>query len=283
MLSLKIFVRNRAFCTIIAIIIAIVVLADSPADATPVSVRFSEGVTHGYLLVRSLAGETIGRGELTQVVKEEDLVESHLVFRFKDGSLHDERVAFSQKGVFTLIRYHLIQRGPSFPEKIEVVVDRGTGEYTVRSQSGEGSKEEVLAGHVDLPADVYNGMIVMLLKNLPQGANETVNILAFSPAPEVIQLQLLAKGEQTVQIGEGSGKAMQYVFKPEIGKVRKFFGKIFGKLPDHFHYKCWIMVDEVPAFVEYEGPLQLMGPIVRIEVVNPRLSARPEDKKLSAN
>jgi hypothetical protein len=141
----------------------------------------------------------------------------------------------------------------------------------------------VLAGHVDLPADVYNGMIVMLLKNLPQGANETVNILAFSPAPEVIQLQLLAKGEQTVQIGEGSGKAMQYAFKPEIGKIRQFFGKIFGKLPAHFHYKCWIMVDDVPAFVEYEGPLQLMGPIVRIEVVSPRLSARPEDKKLSAN
>ena len=252
MLSLKIFVRNREFCTIIAIMIAIAVLANSPADAAPVPVRFSEGVTHGYLLVRSLAGETIGRGELTQVVKEEDLVESHLVFRFKDGSLHDERVAFSQKRVFRLIRYHLIQRGPSFPEQIEVVVDRGTGEYTVRSQSEEGSKEEVLAGQVDLPADVYNGMIVMLLKNLPQGANETVNILAFSPAPEVIQLQLLAKGEQTVQIGEGSGKAMQYVFKPEIGKIRKFFGKIFGKLPDHFHYKCWIMVDEVPAFVEYE-------------------------------
>ena len=93
MLSLKIFLRNREFCTIIAIIIAIVVLANSPADAAPVPVRFSEGVSHGYLLVRSVAGETIGRGELTQVVKEEDLVESRLVFRFKDGSLHDERVA----------------------------------------------------------------------------------------------------------------------------------------------------------------------------------------------
>jgi hypothetical protein len=53
-------------------------------------------VTHGFLLVRSLAGEIIGDGEITQVVKKDDLVENQLVFRFKDGSLHDEKVAFSQ-------------------------------------------------------------------------------------------------------------------------------------------------------------------------------------------
>ena len=51
---------------------------------------------------------------MTQVVKEGDLVESRLVFRFKDGFLHDEKVAFSQQRVFTLISYRLLQHGPSF-------------------------------------------------------------------------------------------------------------------------------------------------------------------------
>ncbi len=89
--------------------------------ASPVAVRFPEGMTHGFLLVRSLVGEIIGQGEMTQVVKEGDLVESRLVFRFKDGFLHDEKVAFSQQRVFTLISYRLLQHGPSFPDPIEIV------------------------------------------------------------------------------------------------------------------------------------------------------------------
>ena len=44
------------------------------AAAVPVAVRFPEGITHGFLLVRSVAGDVIGQGELTQSVKQEDLV-----------------------------------------------------------------------------------------------------------------------------------------------------------------------------------------------------------------
>jgi hypothetical protein len=63
-------------------------------EARPIAVRFLEGLSHGFLLVRSSAGEIIGEGELIQVMKESGVTESRLVFRFKDGSLHDERVAF---------------------------------------------------------------------------------------------------------------------------------------------------------------------------------------------
>src|SRR6266542_3347112 len=112
------------------LVIIVVVLMHASADAAPVTVRSPEGVIHGYFVARSRAGEAIGQGELTQIVKEGDVVESHAVLRFKDGSLHDEKVAFSQQRVFTLISYHLIQRGPSFPEQIDVSIDRGTAEYT---------------------------------------------------------------------------------------------------------------------------------------------------------
>jgi len=49
-------------------------------------------------------------------------------------------------------------------------------------------------------------MLIMLLKNVQKGTDETVSLL-----------QLLAMGEQTVQIGEVPSKAMHYVFKPQIG------------------------------------------------------------------
>lgn len=109
-----------------------------------------------------------------------------------------------------------------------------------------------------------------------------MSFLAFTPAPEVIKLELLLIGEHTVHIGEVSQKALHYVFKPNMGMIRELLGKVTGKLPAHFHYDCWILAVEVPSFVQFEGPLQLMGPIVRIELVSPHLSIQPEDKKNSS-
>jgi len=266
----------RGVCAGFAILMLFAAFVHSPASAAPVAVRFPEGVTHGFLLVRSLAGEIIGQGEVTQMAKERGLVESQLVFKFNDGSLHNEKVAFSQNGVFTLISYHLIQRGPSFPEQVDVFIDRGTGEYRVRSKVGEDGKEEVRTGTFDLPNDVYSGMLVTMMLNLPKGASEAVHILAFRPDPEVIKVEILPREQRTVRIGGLSRKAVQYVFKPDIGMIEKWLGRIIGKLPDQFHYHCWVLADEIPSFVHYEGPLQLMGPIVQIELVSPGLIAKPQ-------
>jgi len=271
--------REARACLVVIMLIA--ALTPVSVDAASVAVRFPEGVTHAHLLVRSLVGEIIGQGELTQIVKDEGFVESRMVFRFKDGSLHDERVTFSQQRVFMLIRYHLIQRGPSFPDQIDVSVDRGTAQYKVRSRAGEDGKEEMLTGEVDLPQDVYNGMLITVSKNLQKGVDETVSVLAFTPAPHVFKLQLLAMDDQPVHIGELSRKATQYTFKPQIGLIREFFGKVSGKFPARFHYDCWILVDEVPAFIQFEGPLQIMGEVLRIELLSPRMSVQPKDGKAS--
>lgn len=271
--------RATGLCVGIIMLIAAVSI---PAYAGPVSVRFPEGMTHGFLLVRSLAGEILGQGEMIQVLKEGDVVENQLVFKFKDGSLHDEKVTFSQQRVFTLISYRLVQRGPSFPEQIDISVDRDTGEYTVRSKAGENEKEEVLTGQVDLPKDVYNGMLISMTKNLQKGIDETVSVLTFTPAPQVVKVQLHAIDEDPVSIGDLSRKATQYVFIPQISLIKEFFGKAFGKLPNDFHYNCWIMVGEMPSFVQFEGPLQLMAPIVRIELVSPRLGTQSENKRVSS-
>jgi hypothetical protein len=283
MFGLVLFSNRRGACTAVAIIIAISGLVCSPADGAPVAVRFPEGTAHGFLLLRSLAGEIIGHGEMTQVVKEGDQVESHLVFTFKDGSLHDEKVIFSQQRAFTMLRYHLVQRGPSFPDQIEVSIDRSTAEYKVRSKGGADGKEELLAGAFTLPQDVYNGIFVTMLLNLPKGASGTVNFLAFTPKPEIIKLELNLKGEHTVRIGDLSRKAIQYAFQPDIGMIRELLGRATGKIPDQFHYDCWILDDEVPSFVQFEGPLQLMGQIMRIELVSPHLLTKSEDKKIPAH
>ena len=271
--------RHLRTAALLGLFLGILSLTSERAESAPVQVRFPEGLTHGFLLIRSDAGEIVGHGELTQVVKEGGVAESRLLFRFNDGSVHDEKVAFSQQRVFTMIRYQLTQRGPSFPEQMDIVVDRGTSSYEVRSRSREDGKEKVLTGDIDVPKDAYNGMIVTTLLNLPKGATETVNVLAFIPEPTPIALELAFVGEQVIRVGDHSRKAWQYAFKPEIGPLKKFVGTMLGKLPADFHYDCYILADDVPGFVRFEGPLQLMGPVLSIELVSPQMAVKAEDRK----
>jgi hypothetical protein len=126
-------------------------------------------------------------------------------------------------------------------------------------------------------------MLITVSKNLEKGVSEMVSVLEFTPTPQVVNVQLHALDEQPVQIGEVSSSAMHYVFKPQIGMIRELLGRATGKLPAQFHYDCWIKIDAAPRFVKFEGPLQLMGQIVRIELVSPRLPAKPEDEKISSH
>jgi hypothetical protein len=101
-----------------------------PAAAAPVEVRFTEGVGHAFLLLRTLDGTQIAAGDLLQVVRGEE-IESRMVFHFKDGSLLDETVVFTQDGVFEMRSYRLLQRGPAFAEDTELVLERASGKYSV--------------------------------------------------------------------------------------------------------------------------------------------------------
>jgi hypothetical protein len=66
----------------------------SGLEAAPIEVRFAEGTAHGLLLVRTVKGEIVGHGDFLQTV-EAHHVQSQLILRFKDGSLHHETVTFS--------------------------------------------------------------------------------------------------------------------------------------------------------------------------------------------
>src|SRR5437879_13904612 len=99
--------------------------------------------------MRSLASEKLGKGEPTQMPRRVG-VQNRLTFRFRDGSLYDERVVFSQKDTFTLVSYQLVQKGPSFPESIHAKVDRETGRYEVRYKGDEEEKGELRKGQIEL-------------------------------------------------------------------------------------------------------------------------------------
>ena len=205
-------------------------------------------------------------------------VESRLVFRFKDGSRFDEKTTFSQRRVFKLQKYRLIQRGPSFPEELDIRMDRKSGRYRVRSRAGPDQSAVVTAGRLDMPSDAYNGLIGTLLRNLPSGKSATIRIVAFTPEPKLIVLDLRPEAKEPVQVGDLLKTATRWVLEPRINGVVHFFGKVLGQLPDKFRYRFWIIHDGIPAFARFEGPLHLMGPVWRIEVLSPSMAGSPTDK-----
>jgi hypothetical protein len=238
--------------------LALVGAVTTTAQAEPVAVRFTEGVTRGFPVLRAQGGEVLAQGDLVQVAHA-DRVESRLVFRFNDGSVYDETVTFGQRGVFTLMRYRIVQRGPSFPESVEATVDRETGDYHVRYRADEASPEEVVTGRFDMPEDVYNGLLGTLLKNLESGKSHTVQIVAFTPRPRAIKMLLQPMAHEPVSMGRTVVPATRFHIKPQLGLLASL---LVVALPD---VKTWIANGEAPAFLKFEGPLYFMGPIWRID------------------
>jgi hypothetical protein len=187
-------------------------------------VRFVEGVVHGFLVLRTLGGDPIASGDLRQVNADGNIT-SHMVFGFKNGSVLDETVTFTQGHVFTMQRYHLIQRGPVFSKDSDITLDRASGKYTVKTKNHDDGKEDVEDGTRDLPSDVYNGMIFTILKNLDKGAAETIHVVTF-PKPQIIELELLPTGRERISAGNASKTAISYILRPKLGTARKLLAAL---------------------------------------------------------
>jgi len=148
-------------------------------EAAPVKVRLLEGSVRGFLVLRTTDGEAIAHGELLQR-PQGGLIESRLTLNFVDGSLRDERATFSQKDVFRLEAYRLVQRGPSFPTS-DISFDRRSGRFQARTQDKPGDEIKEASGQLEMPYDLYNGMALVLLKNLPSSSPVFARFAVFTP------------------------------------------------------------------------------------------------------
>ncbi len=91
--------------------------------------------------------------------------------------------------------------------------------------------------------------------------------MAFTPAPRLIRLELTPAGEHQVLVGELAKTAIHYVIKPQFGICLELFATLFRRVPPDSH--VWILTDDVPAFVKFEGPLCTTGPVWQIELTSP--------------
>jgi hypothetical protein len=239
------------------------------ADDAPIAVRFPEGMLHGFLVLKKEDGTIIARGDLLQVPRKGH-IDSRMVFRFTDGSLLDERVVFSQNKVFTVHEYRWIQRGPAFTEDAEAHFERASRKYRVQTTDRDDGDVDVTEGDLDeMPASLSNGMVIVLAKNLPPGQGATVRMVAFTPSPKLIGLELEPEGTERVSFGPETKPVTRYAIKPKLGFFLKVGAKLTGRDPPDSH--AWIITEDVPAFAKFVGPLTMggTGPIWRVEVTAP--------------
>ncbi len=72
---------------------------------------------------------------------------------------------FSQRQTFRLISNHLVQKGPTFPQPLDLTIDARHRPVTVRYTDDHG-KPKVESEQMKLPPDLANGMTLTLLKNV---------------------------------------------------------------------------------------------------------------------
>jgi hypothetical protein len=239
----------------------------SHPDAPAPVVLHVEGVVHGFLRLTTLEGEILADGELKQSVSGER-VTNELIFHFKDGSLHDETVVFSQRHKFRMLSYHLVQQGPSFKNSTKASLDGATGNISIQS----GDDDHNVKTHSEtlkLPQDIANGMLPILLKNIRQrDSGATVYFVALTSKPRIVKLAVSADGEESFPVGTLSFKATRYVVKFELGGIAGVIAPIVGKKPEDVY--VWILRGDTPAFIKSEGPLYAGGPSWRIELASPQ-------------
>jgi hypothetical protein len=179
--------RSRSLVVLsCAMLIAVI---SARLHSEPIPVRHPQGSAHGFLVLKTMAGEPIATGDATQIIHG-DRVTSRVIFHFRDGSLDDETTVFSQRRVFRLISDHHVQHGPSFPKPTDIFIDASTGKIT--SHAGDGKIREE---HLDLPSDVSNGLPPNLLLNFVPSAPETrLSFVAPTAKPRLIIISVKPVG-----------------------------------------------------------------------------------------
>src|SRR5438309_1747300 len=195
--------RSGARSRLIAILLACAAMLQPNAlFADMIPVRHTEGLIHGFLVVRTLEGKAFADGQMTQDARG-DRVTTHLIFRFKDGSIYEDTTIFSQRGTFRLLSDRLILRGPSFKQPIDTSINTSTGQIKVRYTEAKG-KERVIAQRMELPPDVANGLLLTLMKDIKPGVpRTTVSMVATTPKPRLVKLAILPQGRNRSRL-EGS-------------------------------------------------------------------------------
>ncbi len=237
--------------------------------AQPVRVRFHEGVTHGFLLLRDPHGKIIATGDMTQRADGRKRFYAQLIFHFYDGSLYSDTTTYEERRTFKLISDHLVEKGPSFKVQSEQWLDVPKRVFKARTLDEHGKTKYAEKKNMKLPNDVMNGLVYLVVKNIiPTAKSTTVSMVVGSPEPRIVKLVITPRAQGTFLIGESKREELHYVIHIDITGLAGVVAPIIGKQPPD--EQMWIAAGEVPTFLQERGELYNGGPIWTVELAGPR-------------
>jgi hypothetical protein len=224
------------------------------------------GEMHGFLTLRDDSGKLIGYADDVNVPVRGGW-RARLTIRFFDGSLSDETAMYTQGKTLHLLSDHLIEKGPSFPKPTDMTIDTAKG--TVTYHDGKDGKDELKTDSLELPADLANGLLPMLLQNIPRGSGEIkVGYIVTSPKPRVVTLAVHPEGNESYKVGTVRS-ANHYRIHVELGGVAGVVAPIIGKEPPDFD--AWVTSGEAPTILKLRAILYVGGPLWTLQLFSPAL------------
>ncbi len=233
------------------------------AVAQNMPVLYPEGVSRGLATLSTSEGKIIASGDMRQLVRKNGVVEAWLVFHFADGSIDSDHTLFTQNGRFHLVRDHHIQRGKSFPQAQDVLVDVPAG--TVREVVVDGKGRRVKTRHLSLPANIANGMLTTALKNMPPAAQEA-DVTYYSDG-RLVRLAIFQAGAEKVWVGPRPLRARCYRVKIKIGGIAGVVAPLIGKQPQDV--LAWYLEGNPPLMLRIDSQLYNQGPVWRFQLAGP--------------
>jgi hypothetical protein len=255
------------------IFIVLTIIA-TPVAPEQVRVMQRQGSIHAFLVVKDENGKEIAVGDETSGVRG-NVVGSRTIFRFRDGSVDDEETVYRQGPMFELIRDHRIQKGPSYSKPSDVTIDLAKGEVTWVDESNNESQAK--SQHMNLPRDLANGLVPLLVENLPKGSTELkVSYLAVDSKPRIVSLDIKPDGSDKVDIGVDGRRADRFNIHTDIQGIAGVVAPIVGKQPPDI--KLWVTGGAVPVFVRMDGPFYEQGPRWTVLLAAPSWPAEETEK-----
>ena len=160
-----------------------------------------------------------------------------------------------------------MQKGPTFPRATDLAIDTATGMVKVH-QVDEHGKEKAANERMSLPADLANGLVSTLLKNMSADAAQvTVPIIVAGAKPHFADLTIARDGEDHFTVAGTRRVATRYLLKAKVRGGAGVVATLLDKQPADYH--VWILAGEAPVFLRQEGPLYIGGPVWRVELTSP--------------
>jgi len=261
--------RQRTALTLLskpAANIVLVALLIPLSMAEPVAVRHSQGLIHGFLVLRDNDDKLLASGESLQTARG-NRVTVELTFHFKDGSFYQETATYLQHQIFQLLAYHQISKGPSFKHAADFTLDVPSG-IARGSVTEDNGTAKAFYDHLKLTSNLSNGILTTLLLEIDPKASKTdLSMVVLAPKPRVVKLVVTPAGQDSFTVGGAPNKALLFNVKIDIGGVAGVIAPLVGKQPPDIH--IWISSGKAPGFLKSEAPLYEGGPIWKIQLASP--------------